>query len=44
MVTTQSTVMVMTVKSDEDPFVGVYVPLRLWVPTRLGFVGATVSV
>ena len=43
-VTTQSTVIVMIVKRDEDPLVGVYVPLILWVPTRLGLSGATVSV
>lgn len=42
--TTHSTVIVRTVAWLDEPFVGVYVPSRLWVPATPTSVGATVRV
>ena len=43
-VTVQTIVRVATVNCDAEPFVGVYVPLSVVVPTSLTAVGATVKV
>ena len=43
-VTVQTIVSVATVNCDAEPFVGLYVPLSVVVPTSLTAVGATVKV